>query len=169
MKLREYRREDAAVIAGWIRDEAALYRWSADRICRFPLRGEDLNGYYEPLLPSGAVIPLTMADGEDRAAGHLFIRYPDESDRSTVRFGFVIVDPLLRGRGQGKAMLKMAAVFARDTLKATRVTLGVFTNNPDALHCYEAAGFRSTGETARCVLPVGEWECTEMAMTLSSR
>ena len=29
--------------------------------------------------------------------GHLFISYPNENDDSIVRFGFVIVDPILRG------------------------------------------------------------------------
>ena len=40
--------------------------------------------------------------------GHSRIRYPDDSDDYTVRFGFVIVDPAIRGLGNGKRMLQLA-------------------------------------------------------------
>lgn len=40
-------------------------------------------------------------DDGGKLVGHLCIRYPDEEDDSIVRFGFVIVDPALRGCGNG--------------------------------------------------------------------
>lgn len=162
MKLRKYRKEDSAVICGWIRDEESLYKWSADRIGIFPLPAEALNDNYAPVTDSGWFFPVTAVDEEDRVIGHLFIRYPDAADRSTVRFGFVIVDPALRGRGFGKEMLRLAMEYAVSELKASRITLGVFANNPSARACYEAVGFRPAGKTILCKMPAGEWECIEL-------
>ena len=167
MKLRKYRKEDSAVICSWIRDEESLYKWSADRIGIFPLPAEALNDNYAPALDSGCFFPMTAVDEEDRVIGHLFIRYPDETDRSTVRFDFVIVDPGIRGRGNGKEMLRLAIEYAANELKASRITLGVYANNPSARACYEAVGFRPAGKTLLHKMAIGEWECIELEYRLS--
>ena len=73
--------------------------------------------------------------------GHLIIRFTD-AEKSTLRFGFVIVDDSKRGMGYGKQMLGLALRFAFDILKVQKVTLGVLENNPGAYHCYKAAGFK---------------------------
>ena len=39
MRLREFKQEDAKIIAGWLRTEEELYRWSADRFNKYPLSG----------------------------------------------------------------------------------------------------------------------------------
>ena len=166
MELREYRKEDAEIICSWIENEKSLYQWSADRLGRFPVSGDDLNRNYEPALASGCFFPLTAVESSDRVAGHLIIRYPDAADRTRVRFGFVIIDPVLRGRGKGREMLETALDYARDVLKADTVTLGVFANNPAARRCYESAGFRSVGENTFYQMPDGRWECIEMERTL---
>lgn len=43
MKLKEYQQEDSAIICSWIKDEKSLYQWSANRIGKFPLSGNELN------------------------------------------------------------------------------------------------------------------------------
>ena len=63
-------------------------------------------------------------------------------------------------------MLKLAAVYAREILHASRITLGVFLNNASARYCYEAVGFRATGQVEKYLMPVGEWECIEMVLSL---
>ena len=50
MILRAYKNEDAEIIAGWIRTEDELYKWSADRFNKYPLSGDadrhlELHGY----------------------------------------------------------------------------------------------------------------------------
>ena len=164
MILREYRKEDADIICSWIRDEKSLYQWSADRLGRFPVSGDDLNRSYEPVLGCGLFFPLTAVDASGHAAGHLFIRIPDAGDRTRVRFGFVIIDPALRGCGKGREMLQNALDYAQKVLKAETVTLGVFANNPAARHCYESVGFRPVGENTFYEMPVGRWECIEMEL-----
>ena len=40
MILREFKKSDASVIAGWLRSEEELYKWSADRYNKYPLTGK---------------------------------------------------------------------------------------------------------------------------------
>ena len=166
MKLRNYRREDSAIICSWIQDEKSLYQWSADRIEKFPLMDDDLDKDYEPVISSDRFIPLSAVDEMDNVVGHLFIRYPNETDNSTVRFGYVIINPEIRGGGKGKEMLYLAIEYARNELNASKITLGVFANNDNARYCYEAVGFQPVGKIEIYKMSIGEWECIEMELPL---
>lgn len=128
MKLRDYIKEDSAIICSWIKDEKSLYQWSADRIGKFPLSGDDLNEDYLPVITSDKFIPLSAIDDGGKLMGHLFIRYPNETDNSIVRFGYVIVNPDLRGCEKGKEMLNLAIDYASNVLNASKITLGVYRN-----------------------------------------
>ena len=163
MILRDFRNEDTGTIVTWIRNEEELYKWSADRYNKYPLTGEDIISNYAAQLETGRFFPLTITDDNGTVTGHLIVRYPKEDDDTSVRFGFVIVDPGLRGKGYGKEMLLLAIDYVRTHLTATRIDLGVFENNPGARHCYEAAGFKAFG-TRKSELPVGVWDCTDMEM-----
>ncbi|MBQ6017861.1 MAG: GNAT family N-acetyltransferase [Clostridiales bacterium] len=163
MILRAYTREDSPVIAGWVKNEEELYRWSADRYGFFPLLPYSIDENYIPQLKTGRFIPLTGIDEEGKPVGHLIIRYPNENDDSSVRFGFVIVDPGIRGKGYGRELLKLAIGYVKDNLTATRIDLGVFVNNPKARRCYESVGFTEYG--AHIIdTPFGPWDCIDMEM-----
>lgn len=163
MILRAYTREDSPVIAGWVRTEEELYRWSSDRYGFFPLLPYSIDENYIPQLQTGRFIPLTSVDEEGRPVGHLIIRYPNENDDSSVRFGFVIVDPEIRGKGYGRELLRLAIDYVRNNLTATRIDLGVFVNNPKARRCYESVGFTEYG--AHVIdTPFGPWDCIDMEM-----
>ena len=144
LRLRPYEPSDAGTILGWIKDEEAFRKWSADRYPHYPITAEDMNHKYldcngdhaEP----GDFHPLTAINDGD-IVGHLILRFTDR-EKTAVRFGFVIVDDSMRGMGRGKQMLKLALDYAFDVLGARKVTLGVLENNPSAYHCYKAAGFR---------------------------
>ena len=47
-----------------------------------------------------------------------------------------------------------------------RITLGVFTNNERARHCYESAGFQATGKVITYMMPDGACECIEMELNI---
>ena len=153
--LRPYSPQDAETILSWIKDETSYYQWCAG-----------LFGPYHPLTEEEftrkvtAHIPYTYAE-TDRPVGFLFLRVPEGRD-SIMRLGFVILDPQLRGKGLGSAMVREALnlVFHHHGMK--RAELGVFDNNPSALYCYEAAGFQLTGKKEE--YPVGDsiWICLEM-------
>ena len=84
MRLRDFKQEDAKIIAGWLRTEDELYRWSADRFNKYPLSGEDINESYTPQKESGRFFPLTAVDENGDVLGHFIIRYPREDDDSSV-------------------------------------------------------------------------------------
>ena len=167
MELKKYHKKDSAVICSWIKDEKSLYQWSADRIGKFPLANDDLNKHYAPMIKSNKFIPLCAFDEQGNLVGHLFIRYPDAADDSIVRFGFVIVDPAVRGHGNGKRMMQLAIDYAKNILCVSKITLGVFSNNDSARYCYESVGFRSVGKTEFYKMPIGEWECIEMEFVIA--
>ena len=161
MILRDYNEKDAQVICRWIRTEDELYKWSADRFNKFPLTAEDIVDNYAPQIRSGRFIPLTAVDENDDLIGHFIIRYPKDNDDTTVRFGFVIIAPDLRGKGNGKKMLSLGKEYVKEHLSAERIDLGVFAVNEGAKRCYESVGFREYGRRI-CELPVGSWECIDM-------
>ena len=154
MILRAYRKEDSAVICKWLATEEDLYKWSADRFNKFPLLENDINENYAPQIKSGRFIPLTATDEKENITGHFIIRYPRENDDSTIRFGFVIINPSMRGRGYGKEMLKLGTEYVRKNLTAKRIDLGVFANNKTAINCYEKLGFREYNRRM-CEMPIG--------------
>ena len=163
MVLRNYKKDDSHIIATWLRTEEELYKWSADRFNIFPLEENDIEENYAPQIESGRFFPLTAEDEEGNVIGHFIIRYPRDDDDSSVRFGFVIVDPKLRGKGYGKEMLLLGVEYVKENLSAKRIDLGVFENNESAKHCYEAVGFKEYN-IRDCELPVGNWKCIDMEM-----
>ncbi len=163
MKLRAFQKEDPEIICKWLRTEEELYKWSADRFNKFPLSGQDIENNYQPQTVTGNFIPLTAVDDDGTVIGHFIIRYPAPQDKSSVRFGFVIVSPEHRGKGFGKELLRLGIEYVKENLSAKRIDLGVFANNPSAKHCYEAAGFKEYGRR-KCELKIGLWECIDMEL-----
>jgi ribosomal protein S18 acetylase RimI-like enzyme len=166
LKLRPYKQVDAETIVSWIKDERALRKWSSDRYGAYPITAADMN--YKYLDCNGDCeepdnfYPMTLVDECD-PVGHLILRYTDK-EKSVIRFGFVIVDDSKRGKGYGKRMLQMAIRYAFDMLKAEKITLGVFENNPSAYFCYKAAGFREIPMEKEFIFEIlGEqWKCIEL-------
>lgn len=139
-----------------------MRQWCADRYERYPVTPEDMNSYHQQYIDGHNSVALTMVDGEE-IVGYITLRAPAD-DSSEQRLGFVIVDDSKRGRGLGKALVSMAVDYSFSKLSATKVSLGVFENNPVAIRCYESAGFhrvvRQETESYKCL---GEtWNCIEM-------
>ena len=164
MILRPYKAIDAEAVASWIKDEKTLRLWSSDRFGSYPVTAGDINRKYidcngdceEPdnFYPLTAVI-------NGKAVGSMIIRYVGDS---TLRFGFVIVDDSIRGKGIGKKMILLAEKYAFDILGAKRITMGAFDNNPGALYCYKAAGFKETGKVIPIDILDEQWKDIEMEM-----
>lgn len=162
LTLRSYQPSDAAVITSWLKSEYLMRQWCADRYEHYPVTPEDMNTYHERYIDGQHSRALTMTAGDD-IVGYITLRTPAANPMEQ-RLGFVIVDDSKRGRGYGKALVSMAVIYAFETLGATKVSLGVFENNPSAIHCYEATGFHRVSlpktESYKCL---GEkWNCIEM-------
>ena len=74
MILRDFVKEDAPIIAGWIRSEDELYKWSADRFNKYPLSGDDINENYDAQIESGRFHPLMAVENSGEVVGHFIIR-----------------------------------------------------------------------------------------------
>ena len=162
MRLRPYKNGDAEKIVGWLGDERAFRQWCADRYDHYPISAEDMNAFY---LASTDIYPMTAAD-EKGIVGHVTLRFADREEKE-VRLGFVIVDPVERGKGRGREMVRLAVKYAVIFLGAEKVSLAVFENNMQAYTSYLAAGFRDvTAETDReTYVVLGEtWYCRRLEL-----
>ena len=160
MKIRMFTPADSETIISWISSEEEMFKWATDRFGAFPAAPDVMAKYYAQY-DDGSHIPITAYNEYDEVEGHVLIRYPDKDDDKTVRFGFVIVDPMLRGQGAGKEMLRLAIDYARFVLNVNKITIGVFENNPSAVNCYKGSGFK---EVSRSVVdsPIGKLTLIEM-------
>ena len=161
--LRKYNKSDADEIIKWSKDEHSFRLWSADRYRDYPIKAEDINNNYNECIASGNFYPMTLMD-EDKIIGHLILRNPD-SNKDIVRLGFIIVNPDLRGKGYGKILIKEAIKYAKNTLNAKEINLGVFENNESAYHCYKSVGFKEI-RTDKNVFQFknDSWNCVEMIL-----
>lgn len=83
-------------------------------------------------------------------------------DKKELRFGFIIVDASKRGKGYGKEMLRLALQYAFESVKASKVSLGVFANNPSAYYCYRSVGFQELPQREEYTIRGESWECIMM-------
>ncbi len=104
--------------------------------------------------------PLT-AVMNDKIVGSMIIR---RIAPGTMRFGFVIIDDSMRGKGIGKKMVLLAKKYAFEILGAKKITMGVFDNNPGAYYCYKAVGFKEIPMDRDIIFNVfgEEWKIVEM-------
>ena len=162
---RPYKACDAEVIIKWLLNEKSYYQWSAGLIGKYPIAAENLNAFYDEQKNNPNYMVFVACDEKGKPVGQLFIKYIDET-KEKVRFGFIVVDPTVRGKGYGKKLLGFAKKYAFEFLGAKEIGLGVFSNNPHAMHCYEAMGFKLTGETKKGEYMGEVWEGLEMKCIL---
>ena len=164
LRLRPYRKSDADIIVGWIKDERTFRYWCADRFESYPITAADLNDQYDNSEGAENVFHFTAYD-ETGIAGHVNIRFPEPGNIDTVRLGYVILDDKRRGQGLGKEMTSLALRYAFEIMKAKRVTIGVFEENKAALKCYLSAGFKDTGTAYEFAYHDEKWNCKELDIT----
>lgn len=163
MTLRPFTIDDAPVILSWIKDKSAFRKWSADRYPVFPPKPEDMAMQYA----ADNTFPFTAVDDKGHIVGHIMMRYPEPS-KTIIRLGFVIIDDQQRGKGYGKQMLQLAIQKAKQDFGAQKITLGVFDNNPSAIHCYKSVGFVVTG-TDTYQIDGEEWNGKEMEIHIMDK
>ena len=130
--------KDFEAVRSWVTDERMHAMWCAGRFA-CPLEKENFCGVLREIGNKNGDSPFVMTAEDGRAAG--FFCYSLNLSTGEGMLKFVIVDPALRGKGTGKAMLKLAVEYAFSITKAEAVQLTVFPENLPALKCYEGAGF----------------------------
>jgi len=161
--IRPFKPCDAAQVVTWIPDESTFLKWSAGRYPTYPITGEDMIAFYAREADNDGFWAMSAYD-EEGLMGHFIMRYL-EGDRRSIRLGYILLDPARRGKGYGKRMVRMAIRYAFEFLDAEQVSLGVFDNNPAAIHCYEAAGLRLNGVECDYTIQGEVWRCLDMVIT----
>lgn len=125
-------------IRNWISDERTHAMWCANLI-KYPIEKKN----FENVMLEAAVkfgdSPYVATDDDGKVAG--FFCYSVNLSTNEGMLKFVMVDPAQRGKGLGKAMLRLAVEYAFEITKADAVQLYVFAENERARKCYESVGF----------------------------
>lgn len=160
LKLRPYKPCDAQAIAKWVQDKDVFEMWGGERFGDFPITAEIIDNKYR--LDNGDCIepdnfyPWTAFD-DNGVVGHFIMRYIN-GDHKIIRFGWVIVDSDVRGKGYGTEMLRLGLKYAFDILGAEKITIGVFEDNTPAHKCYQKVGFVDAGVTKDATRDIIEME-----------
>lgn len=145
LKLRPYKKCDSEQIVKWIQDKDVFMKWGGNLFGEYPITAETIDVKYR--LQNGGCAepdnfyPWVAFDDENGVIGQFIIRYL-HGDRRILRFGWVIVDDSIRGKGYGAEMLRAGLKIAFEIMGADVVTLGVFENNDLAHNCYRKVGFK---------------------------
>lgn len=137
MRLRPVTAADLRVVVGWLDSPEAVRRWSGPGF-EWPLTFDALR--LATFGGANAIVWAAELDG--RLAGIARLRMLPEPGRG--RYGWVLLDPALRGRGLGTDLVRatVRAGFVEHGL--LRMDLGVYAHNTAARRVYEALGFART-------------------------
>ena len=159
LKLRPYKSCDAQAIAKWVQNKDVFTVWGGERFGNYPITAEIIDKKYSSdngdCAEPDNFYPWTAFD-ENGVVGHFIMRYIN-GDKNVIRFGWVVVDSTVRGKGYGTQMLRLGIKYAFEILGAEKVTIGVFENNTPAHTCYKKVGFADVD-----VVKDGRWNIIEM-------
>jgi len=143
-----------APLIGWSRSAEELFAWAGPSFS-FPLDTDQLQ---EHLAGSAAArrLPFTACDEAGRPVGHLELAEVDPTQRCAYVVRGV-VDPGVRRRGVGTAMMRAVLGIAFDELDLHRVEARVFASSTAALAAWEACGFVREGQIRDARLLAGRF------------
>ena len=128
----------AGLVASWVRDDDELYEL-APRLLP-PLTAEKVRSWQAP-----GRRPLLLHEAERaRPIGYGELNVLGAADRE-YWLGHLIIDPVERGRGMGKELVRQLMFLAFDEHGARIASLVVFPSNSAAVACYRTAGLRAIG------------------------
>ena len=144
LRLRPYKSCDADKIISWVKDEDTFHKWGGDHFGRFPIDATVIDNKYMKdngdCIENDNFYPWVAFTDEDGIVGHFIMRYT-QGNNKRLRFGWVIVDDSIRGKGYGTKMLRSGLDYAFRILGVDTVTIGVLENNDIAHNCYKRVGF----------------------------
>lgn len=144
MKLRPFiPAQDWAHLKRWVGDERTHALWCANRFA-YPLTEDNLRAVLEKDAQEWGGSAYTVMEDE-RPVG-FFVYSANPAERAGF-LKFVILDPVLRGRGYGTRMMRLALSHAFERTGVSKVRLMVFDGNEAARACYRKAGFVEESRT----------------------
>ena len=152
-------------MASWVTDEWTLRVWSAACYPAFPVSGSQINELYQSCRDKEPSFRPLMAEEDGVPVAHMIVQYVDAA-RTTVHFGFVIVDPVCRGKGVGSRLLQEALALSYGEMAGQKAELMVLDCNERAYRCYLALGFEDVPDSTEVMTIQGkEWVRHRMERT----
>jgi RimJ/RimL family protein N-acetyltransferase len=148
MRLRPYKSYDAKKIISWIKDEEVFLKWGGDHFGLYPISAEIIDNKY--LNDNGDCkeednfYPWIAFTDEDGVIGHFIMRYIHGNNK-VLRFGWVIVDDSIRGKGYGTDAVKTMVKYAFDELRLHCVYANIISYNDVSVRLFERCGFQREG------------------------
>lgn len=157
MEFRRATTADAETICTWVTNAEDTYLFAGPSL-KYPFTAADF------LNPGGSGwAALALVDDGQTVATASYRMVDDH----TLRVGRILVDPAMRGRGYGRAMVEHLLALAQDLPGVTAVNLSVFVHNTAARTLYEWLGF-AVVETFTAAGPDGRpWQGLRMKIDLS--
>ncbi len=166
LRLRPYKKCDSERIAEWIKDEEVFQKWGGERFGEFPIDAATIHTKYTEqngdCVEEDNFYPWVAIDEDNNTVGHFIMRYTNGDNRN-LRFGWVIVNSNIRGKGIGTEMLTLGIKYAFEILKVERITIGVFENNEIGHNCYKRVGFKDFE-----IVESDPWNVIEMEISNSN-
>ncbi len=122
--------DDLAAVTSWVRSQHDCDLWTGGRV-RFPV---DLAALPTCIRFNEQQPYVWNIDGRVAAFGQIIIK-----PTGRVHLATIIVDPSIRGRGQGKQFVGALLTMAR--LQGRQISLNVDTLNSAAISVYQTLGF----------------------------
>lgn len=119
-----------------VNDIENVAKFIGDR--REPLTEEQEMDYIKDKIDNNAVMFSMMEKGTDRFIGNIefFNRVFEEAEWG------IAITASMQNKGYGKEALKRSVEYGFNELGLTRIYLGVYADNPRAIHVYESCGFK---------------------------
>jgi RimJ/RimL family protein N-acetyltransferase len=156
--LRPLKAADADVISGWFAGPVELAEWGGPEI-DFPLDRSDLQTWIAERSAGRARACYAVVDAGDMPIATFQI--VDDRRNRMVRIARSGIAPAERGKGLGKALLRLILEKAFVEMDAHRVELAVASENSRARRLYAQAGFVHEGTARDSSLVDGAWRSVD--------
>ena len=167
IRLEHFMKEDFKQLISWIDSETLLTHWSGS-LFRFPLNEDSLDWYIEDtndLANSEAFVYKAVDSDTGETVGHISLGGISFKNRSARVSRVLVGNNQDRKAGICQQMVKAVLKIGFEDLHLHRISLGVYTNNPAAIRCYERCGFKNEGINRDILLHNNEWwSMIEMSM-----
>lgn len=160
--LRPWSPDDAPQVTSWMNDPQVWSNLAQHR----PKTQASIEKFLEQKTQSETDVLFFIAHREtDALLGCCGLHHLDLRNRSAT-LGMYLGDPTGRGKGYGTEALRLVVRYAFDTLNLHRIELDVYEDNPQAIRCYEKAGFVREGLKRQHTFRNGRWTNTVIMAVL---
>ena len=135
LSLKPFNLSQSSLLISWLPNKHFARTWGGPRY-NWPVTTEQIKQYFaeQPVQPFWFCL-------NDKPIGYIELVEKPKNEISLCRI--IIGDEKQRGKGYGKALIKLAIEKARVDFCAKSVELAVYMHNTNALNCYLGFGFEA--------------------------